>query len=327
MIGPASAELRIRGLLAVLTALAALVAVPLDAFAASCRPKRPLPAVVLKSMGPCDFNTETLSFVGNPAQQAACLLRSFDRSRNLGPKLDSVPDAIATRVGQTTGLPDRDSLSALLVEMNLTWDFGAFLWSPLSRGRNNDPEAPQARYLVIHDTSGPSFGARPFPSDVDENPRINNLRRFFCADGWVLAHVVVNRLGAMHIGHDLSEPWRATKFERATSLNGDLKGLFLHVELLQPRRRAPGRGRRNDAQAPTPGFTQAQYDRLALVYVIASVRAGRWLIPAFHAPIDTGIRGGHDDPQNFELADFAQSIDRLMDQLHSRDESAVSYNP
>ena len=53
----------------------------------------------------------------------------------------------------------------------------------------------------------------------------------------------------------------------------------------------PGRGRRNDAQAPTPGFTAAQYDGLALLYVIASVRAGAWLVPAFHAPIDADIRG------------------------------------
>ena len=152
---------------------------------------------------------------------------------------------------------------------------------------------------MIHDTSGPNYGGRPWPANLDDHPKINNLRRFWCSDGWVVAHVVINRRGAMLLGHDLAEPWRATKFERATAFGTALKGLFLHVELVQPRRRAPGRGRRNDAQAPTPGFSAAQYDRLALVYTVASVRAGAWLIPAFHAPIDAHIRGGHDDPQKF----------------------------
>jgi hypothetical protein len=119
----------------------------------------------------------------------------------------------------------------------------------------------------------------------------------------------------MMLGHELSQPWRAMRFERATRFGTDLKGLFLHVELIQPRRSQPGRGRRNDALAPTPGFSDVQYDRLALVYTIASVRAGRWLIPAFHIAIDSGIRGGHDDPQNFEVAAFAASVERLANRL------------
>jgi hypothetical protein len=87
--------------------------------------------------------------------------------------------------------------------------------------------------------------------------------------------------------------------------------------MIQPRRRAPGFGRRNDAQAPTPGFTAAQYDRLALLYVVASVRAGAWMIPAFHASIDSGIRGGHDDPQNFDLQIFTRSLEDLLQSLQS----------
>ena len=89
-----------------------------------------------------------------------------------------------------------------------------------------------------------------------------------------------------------------------------LKGLFLHVELIQPRRALErGYGRRNDFLAPDPGFSPAQYDSLALVYMVASVRAGFWLIPAFHAVLDEGIRNKHDDPQNFELEAFARSLD------------------
>jgi hypothetical protein len=126
------------------------------------------------------------------------------------------------------------------------------------------------------------------------------------------------------LGHEFSEPWRAMRFERATRFGTDLKGLFLHVELVQPRRSQPGRGRNNDAQAPTPGFSDIQYDRLALIYTIASVRAERWLIPAFHIAIDSGIRGGHDDPQNFEIEAFAGSLQRLMARLDRTTEIRIA---
>ena len=114
----------------------------------------------------------------------------------------------------------------------------------------------------------------------------------------------------MLLDHELSVPWRETKFERAVNFAGALKGLFLHVEMIQPRRSA-GRWR-NDAQPPDPSFTTAQYDRLALIYTIASVRAGRWLVPAFHAAIDAHIRNGHDDPLNFDVQSFANSLDALI---------------
>ena len=66
-----------------------------------------------------------------------------------------------------------------------------------------------------------------------------------------------------------------------------------------------------------------QYDRLELIYVIASVRSGRWLIPAFHVAIDFGIRGGHDDPQNFDIAAFAASIERLANRLGSATAASI----
>jgi hypothetical protein len=40
------------------------------------------------------------------------------------------------------------------------------------------------------------------------------------------------------------------------------------------------------------------------------------MIPAFHAVLDDGIRNKHDDPQNFELAAFAGSLDRLLAALN-----------
>jgi hypothetical protein len=177
---------------------------------------------------------------------------------------------------------------------------------------------------VIHDTSGPKLGS--FPANLDSDRRINNLARFHCSDSHEIAHVIVNRLGDLYVGHDLSVPWRATKFERALNFGGALKGLFLHVEFIQPRRGSPGH-RRNDIVAPTPGFTASQYDRLALIYTLASVRAGQWLVPAFHAVIDNNIRDGHDDPQNFDLEAFAHSLEMLLDRLSRTEEPNVLLIP
>ena len=309
-----------------LLGLTLLASAPLEAWG-NCKPRKALPKVMRDGMGPCAFDPERLSYAGEPAQQAACLLRPVAKLGKLGPMLERLPPVLAERVGQTAHLPSRDALSAHLSAQGLQEDFAAHLGLPLSRARDNDAAAPMARYLVIHDTSGPFLGRKPFPANIDTHRKINNLAGHRCADGWQSAHVVISRPGGMLLGHELTVAWRATKFERAENFAGALKGLFLHVELIQPRRgewrggqrtrkgRRAKRGRLRDSIAPVPGFSAAQYDRLALVYVIASVRAGRWLIPAFHAVIDGDIPGGHDDPQNFVLGDFALSLERLLGRL------------
>ena len=256
-----------------------------------------------------------LDFQASQPQQAKCLMRGMDQSRNLSPPMESLPPALAERVGNDTRLPSREALSTFLSKQDLEWDFAAYLWIPVSRANNDDANAPLARYFVIHDTSGPNYGRRSFPGDVDDDTKINNLADFKCSDGWGKAHVVINRSGAMLLSHELSVPWRETKFEQAANFAGALKGLFLHVELIQPRRAAAGHSRRNDAQSPSPAFTSAQYDRLALVYVIGSVRAGHWLIPAFHAALDADIRNGHDDPLNFNADSLANSLEGVVKKL------------
>jgi hypothetical protein len=276
-------------------------------------------------MGACTFEPRGLRFRGEPLEQALCLMRAMNATRNLAPTLERLPAALATRIGRDTGLPAREALSTYLSHQDLEWDFAAHLWQPLSHARDNDLDAPQARYFVIHDTSGPNYGRRSFPADIDVAPKINNLSNFKCSDGWGRAHVVVNRSGKMLLEHDFEIPWRETKFERAVNFAGALKGLFVHVELIQPRRSLAGRGRHNDAQTPTPSFSTAQYDRLALLYVIASVRAGEWLVPAFHAAIDAGIRNGHDDPLGFDVESFADSLQRLMDKLQAPGEMQAAH--
>jgi hypothetical protein len=242
----------------------------------------------------------------------------------LGPVLSNLPPVFADRIGHASGLPDRTALAALLTALHLDGRLGDGLLDPISRANDNDPLAPAAKYLVIHDTSGPKLSS--WPANLDDDRKINNLNRFHCSDSFEIAHVIVNRGGDLFVGHDLSVPWRSTKFERALNFGVALKGLFLHVEFIQPRRGGPGHGR-NDIVAPSPGLTAAQYDRLALVYVLASVRAGQWLIPAFHAVIDGHIRGGHDDPQNFDLDAFAHSLEMLLDALSRTEEPSVVLIP
>jgi hypothetical protein len=308
------------GLAAGALACGLLAASATAALSDNCKPLRPRPIVVLKDMGACAFDPQNLSFSGDPVQQARCLMRGMDATRNLKPMLESLPPALASRIGKDSGLPARETLSAYLSKHDLEWDFAAYLWQPLARARDNDPTAPMVRYIVFHDTSGPNFGRRVFPADINDNPKINNLASFKCLDGWGRAHVVINRSGGILLNHELSVPWRETKFERALNFSGALKGLFIHVEMIQPRRSAGGHGwSGNDAQTPDPSFTTAEYDRLALVYTIASVRAGHWLIPAFHAAIDAHIPNGHDDPLNFDIAIFAASLQGLMEELQSPD--------
>jgi hypothetical protein len=285
-----------------------------NAFAdGECRfpPQRP---VTLKTMGPCEFNPDLLSFTGDAAQQAACLTTKVLKFGQLGAR-NELPAGFAKRVGQSVDLPAREAVHALLQDFDLEQTFGPKLSDPVASARDNDPLAPFVQYFVMHDTSSPNFARRDFPPDIDHDAGINNLDRYVCSNKIEVAHVFINRSGAVFFAHDFGVPWRATKFEMATNFNSALKGLFVHVELIQPRRSEPSHGWQNDFQAPTPGFSAAQYERLALVYIVVSVRAGRWLIPAFHAVIDEGIYDKHDDPQNFEFSIFDENLEKLLERL------------
>jgi hypothetical protein len=90
-------------------------------------------------------------------------------------------------------------------------------------------------------------------------------------------------------------------------------GMFVHVELVQPRRKSHPKTFFD--LAPSPGFTQKQLDRLALLYVVASYRAQKWLLPAYHAAVDATMAGAHDDPQNFDVAAWLTSVSHLLSQL------------
>src|ERR1700745_930811 len=92
---------------------------PLDAVLAGCKPDHFRPLFFIKSMGACAFDSETLSFAGTPVEQAMCLMRGMDPSRNLDPRLQALPVGLLSRIGLTTGLPARAVLSDYLSTLGL----------------------------------------------------------------------------------------------------------------------------------------------------------------------------------------------------------------
>jgi len=262
-------------------------------------------------IGPCGFDVETLQFAGDALAQARCLLRPVGQGGVVAPQPAALPDSLAALVGQPVGDLGPRLQAWLVANAIADTAIGGPLAAPLSHARDDAPDAPAARYFVLHDTSTPWLGDAPsFPPD--DAPALNDLARF--AGPEAVAHVFVDRRGETLLGHDLRVPWRATQLE-VRRVGPRSRGLFLHVELAQPRRRDPAGSPRNDAIAPVPGFTDAQYAQAALLYAAASARRGDWLIPAFHAALDEGIAGAHDDPQHFDIARFALALDRLRDAL------------
>ncbi len=262
-------------------------------------------------IGPCGFDVETLQFAGDALTQARCLMRPVSTGGLLSPQPAELPGSLAALVGQPVG-ELKPQLRRFLAQQHLgDAAIGGSLDAPLSHARDDDPDAAVARYFVLHDTSVPWLGdATAFPPD--DSPALNDLARFAGPDA--VAHMFVNRNGQTLLGHDYRTPWRATQLE-TRRIGVASRGLFLHTEFAQPRRRDPAGGPRNDLIAPLPGFTEAQYAQMALLYAAASARRGDWLIPAFHAALDEGIVGAHDDPQHFEIARFAAALERLRDAL------------
>ena len=260
----------------------------------------------------CGFDEQRLSVRGSPLQQARCLLSPVQTGGTLGPPRARLGRVLERHVGRRVRI-DRERLRALLEAEGLP-ALAASVETPLSRARNNDPQAPFARYFVIHDTSL-ELELADFPSN--DSAQANGLGWTY-PDGTQVAHTFTNRRGEILFAHDYAIPWRATKRERDAITGGHAKGLFLHNELNQVRLNEPSGPPGNHSRAPVPGFTAAQYDRLALLYILASLRGGRWLIPGFHAVIDSGIPGAHDDPQNFDMAAWEAALIRRTAQLRGR---------
>lgn len=241
------------------------------------------------------------NFSGAPQDQARCLLRPVKPYGKLGDRLTSLPEPLDTIVGKPVSI-SKELLRRYLIANGINEaELGGSLDRPLSRTKRGK----RARYFIIHDTSSPLYERnRSFPENInDEEWSGNRLSGYVRSKK---AHAFINRAGQSATSVDFSKRKLTTKYERRNPGQG---GLFLGIELIQPRRKDSGG---IDAESPTPGFTEAQLDRLALIYMAASVRGGEWLIPAFHAVIDTGLRNAHDDPQDFDLDNWAERLKKMI---------------
>ena len=246
----------------------------------------------------CDLNATAV-------EQAKCLLRPVKKFAHLGDPLQELPAPLLTLVGQPTETSiTQDQLKRFLAAKAIREaDVGGALSVRLS--------AP--KYFVIHDTSD-LLTSNEFPTTIDD--AASSLNRLARRVTKKVCHVYINRAGqsATAVNFESSTPPSGTKFG---SCRRSQRKAFLHIENIQPRLCDRSVRFPNDALAPDPGFSEAQMERLALVYVVASVRSGRWLIPAYHSPLDLGFPDRHDDPQNFDLQTWASKLGQLIEEIRS----------
>jgi Putative peptidoglycan binding domain len=252
----------------------------------------------------CPFDSTTMQFSGTPLKQAQCLLRfpkqfgHVDDAHAIIPaKLTSILSNLDT-LGFTKEMLRKTLAKHGVSEANI----GGSLDRPVSRDGNNNP----AKYFAIHDTSTPFTNTQGFDPDfINTNKWPGNNLNTLPAN---VTHVYITRNGLTKTDNPYEEAVDATKFERPNFYIG----LFLHHELVQPRIEISG----VDAKSPDPGFTPIQYDLLAFCYLAASLRRGKWLIPAFHCVIDLEV-GDHDDPQHFDLVMWDNAIVTILNELVS----------
>lgn len=256
------------------------------------------------------FDTLKLEFRGTKVEQARYLLRYVKKYAHLGDSLTTLPPFIDSLLTDKVKVVPVARLQAYLDQQQISpLQIGGLITSPIS-----NVNGKQASYFVIHDTSNFLKDSTAFPNNIDSvswrGNKIDNKTTF------KYAHLFINRLGESITSNDMSMPIRGTKFEnpnRNSAIQKNIVGNFIHIEVIQPRITDPGR--KNDAIAINPGFTSAQYKRLALLYIIASTRKGDWLTPTFHAVLDDGIPDGHDDPQNFQIYQFDAQLSALVSQI------------
>lgn len=262
-----------------------------------------LAAELLAPSVDCRFDRATYAFAGSAVEQARCLTRHVDPGGGARGEED-LPPTLARLIGQPAHI-DLLKLAAELRREKIAL--------PVATPVSETLDHHRAIYFVIHDTSSPWIGKREFPKGFDNQPYFNDVGQFLGKDA--VAHLFNDRRGRVTVGHDLEVGWRATKLERI--LGEAVRGRFLHVENVQPRREDASGPPGNDRIGPDPGFSRRQYRTLALLYVLASARAGTWMIPAYHANIDRGIPEAHDDPQNFDVATFDREVARWTVRLEA----------
>jgi 3D (Asp-Asp-Asp) domain-containing protein len=256
------------------------------------------------------FDTVACSFSGTRLEQAESLLRNVLPRGVIDKEDQTIPDFLSGLLKDEVPMVSQDDLDQYISVRGLTEEeIGGSISDSISKNKRNF----HARYFVIHDVSTPNYKRNEFPADINEKTwPYNNVKKKWNVKK---AHVFIGRTGESYSPVYFNTAWRATKFELDVLDQQISRGLFIHAELVQPRRSDTSAWTNNDILAPSPGFTADQYHRLALMYVIASFRSGEWMVPVFHSVLDEGIAGAHDDPQNFSLPDFDHAIEKIYDEV------------
>jgi hypothetical protein len=217
------------------------------------------------------FNAETSQFNGSKLQQAKLLLRPV---KLLGiiqqNELDHLPGFLEGILNDSIKLPDVGKLKTYLGHKNIkAEEIGGDILSPISK----KSKGITARYFVLHDISFPEFKSGRFPQEINSDTwSFNNTKQSFHKTNMndVKAHIFIGRTVNSYSQIGLHTPWRATKFELFFLDKRISKGLLIHAELVQPR--TFGVKAKWAYIAPDPGFTVSQYQKLALIYICASIR-------------------------------------------------------
>jgi len=267
--------------------------------------------------GQCGFNASTKSFKGSKKEQAQCLTRKVNKGAKIGDP--TITDDLAGLL--ETVPPSIEKLKSFIDKQGIkAAQLGGALNHTIS-----------ASYFIIHDTSTPNCSSEnvgaaacptrgKFPTNLNDADWVVNENFLGHPKPYPnrLAHVFTNRVGASITEVDFSEHITTTKFEKCFDAQKK-KSLFVGVENIQPRvgdPAIPKPGKKlNDLVAPTPGFADAQYDRLALLYIAASSRHGEWLILAHHAVLDHYFADGHDDPQNFDMDKLSSAVTKTLEKI------------
>jgi len=263
-----------------------------------------------------NFSKENQAFLGSKLDQAEYLLRYVKPMGILAKHNAELPKFLVMLMNDPIGVLSVGEIDMYLIDNNLDYsDIGGAIQDSLSRNK----KGTSAKYFVIYDTSTPNFKKKDFPNNInDDSWKQNDAKvRWKYKKGEIRKgpHVFIGRTGKVFFPINFSVPWRATGFENKVLNRAISRGLFVQIELVQPRKSKDGKWKDNDIIASDPGFTNEQYKKLALLYICTSARAGNWLVPAYHAVLDQGIKNGHDDPQNFDLNKFSDSIKTLVKEL------------
>ncbi|HLG41273.1 MAG TPA: hypothetical protein VI461_16450, partial [Chitinophagaceae bacterium] len=244
-------------------------------------------------------------------------LRHVYYGGRLGEPLKLLPKFIDSLVNDMLPVVTRDELRNYISIRGIdSMDIGGDISRPLSQTKSG----VTAGYFIIHDASNlmrpPTM--KGFPSKVNTMAWDGN--QIWRQKNFRWAHIFVNRLGESITSNDFEKPIYATKFEKSIQnpeVGDTCVGNFIHIENIQPRRSSRKKRPYNDMIAINPGFTNKQYERLALLYLTASCRKEGWLIPSFHAVIDEGIKDAHGDPQNFEMNKWVKAMQKLYHEIVS----------